>query len=155
MAIIHCHVVRKDFAMCIILNCPALHQHCINSHPLANQLFKSSLQIKVLHQELQNCGCDVTEEDSGISEDSGLLWHWCDLVFYKVNLERFGGFVLECWLRRKLKKGGKIWKVDSPTNVRLYRPETDQTFIQKNERVKDSTTKGEVSSIGAFTPLPS
>ena len=25
MAIIHCHVIRKDFAMCIILNCPALH----------------------------------------------------------------------------------------------------------------------------------
>ena len=35
-------------------------------------------------------------EDSGIPEDSGVLWHWCDLVFYKVKWERFGGFVLKC-----------------------------------------------------------
>ena len=43
-----------------------------------------------------------------IPEDSRLLWHWCDLVFYKVNWERFGGFVLKCWLPGKPKKGGKI-----------------------------------------------
>ena len=46
--------------------------------------------------------------DSGIPEDSGVLWHWCDLVFCKVNWERFGGFVLKFWLCGKPKKGGKI-----------------------------------------------
>ena len=44
----------------LLINCAAHQnwphtQHCISSHPLASRFFKSSLQIKVLQKELQNC----------------------------------------------------------------------------------------------------